>query len=144
MAVAGIIGADLGWVIIFGLICGIPAFLVGGVLFGRWIGGRMPVDVPKYMIDEVEEEQDDPEEAPPFGLIVGLILLPLVLILSNTLATAALPEDSPLRTFLTFIGDPVTALLLALLLTSTCWASGAGGPANASSRLRPQHSSRSG
>jgi Gnt-I system low-affinity gluconate transporter len=117
VAVAGIIGADLGWVIIFGLVCGIPAFLVGGYLFGQWLGGRMPVDVPQYMIEEVEEEQEDPEHAPPFGLVVGLILLPLVLILSSTMSDVTLPEGSGLRTFLNFIGDPVTALLLAVLLT---------------------------
>lgn len=117
VATAGIIGADLGWVIIWGLVCGVPGFLVGGYLFAQWLGGRMPVDVPRYMIEEVEEEQDDPEDAPPFGLIVGLILLPLVLILLNTLAQTVLAEGSNLRTFLTFIGDPVTALLLALLFT---------------------------
>ena len=117
VAVAGILGADLGWVIIFGLVCGIPGFLVGGVLFGKWLGGRLPVEVPEYMIEEVEEQQDDSAEAPPFGLVVGLILLPLALILLNTFAQAALEEGTQLRSVLTFIGDPVTALLLALLLT---------------------------
>ena len=116
VAVAGILGADLGWVIIFGLVCGIPAFLVGGVLFGRYIGERIDISVPDYMIEEAEE-QPDPEDAPPFGLIVGLILLPLGLILVNTLSQVILPEDSPTLTFLSFLGDPVTALLLATLLT---------------------------
>jgi Gnt-I system low-affinity gluconate transporter len=116
VATAGILGADLGWVIIFGLVCGIPAFLVGGVLFGKYIGSRINVSVPEYMIDEAEE-QPDPEDAPPFGLIVGLILLPLGMILINTLSQLLLPEDSPTLTVLTFIGDPVTALLLATLLT---------------------------
>lgn len=117
VAVAGIIGADLGWVIVFGLLCGIPGFIVGGLIYGRWLGGRLPVEVPEYMLEEVEQEQDDPESQPPFGLIVGLILLPLVLILGNTFAQTALDEGTTLRNFLTFIGDPVTALLLALLLT---------------------------
>jgi H+/gluconate symporter-like permease len=114
--VAGILGADLGWVIIFGLVCGIPAFLVGGVLFGKYIGERIDISVPDYMIEEAEE-QPDPADAPPFGLIVGLILLPLGLILVNTLSQVILPEDSPTLTFLSFLGDPVTALLLATLLT---------------------------
>ena len=116
VAVAGILGADLGWVIIFGLVCGIPAFLVGGVLFGKYIGERIDISVPDYMIEEAEE-QPDPADAPPFGLIVGLILLPLGLILVNTLSQVILPEDSPTLTFLSFVGDPVTALLLATLLT---------------------------
>lgn len=117
VATAGILGADLGWVIIFGVVCGIPAFIVGGLLFGRYIGQRINVTVPDYMAQEAEE-QPEPEDAPPFGLIVGLILLPLGLILVNTLSQVLITdEEAPLLTFVGFIGDPVTALLLATLLT---------------------------
>lgn len=117
VATAGILGADLGWVIIFGVVCGLPAFLVGGVAFGRYVGNHMDIDVPAYMLEDMEEETADPEDAPPFGLIVGLILLPLVLILANTLSQIVAEEGAPIRTFLTFLGDPVTALLIATLLT---------------------------
>lgn len=67
VATAGILGADLGWVIIFGVVCGVPAFLVGGVAYGVYLGKRMDVDVPAYMIEEEEEEGIDLEDAPPFG-----------------------------------------------------------------------------
>lgn len=117
VATAGILGADLGWVIIFGVVCGVPAFLVGGVAFGSYLGRTMDIDVPAYMLEDMEEEATDPSEAPPFGLIVGLILLPLVLILANTLSQVVAAEGSSIRVFLTFLGDPVTALLLAALLT---------------------------
>ncbi|CAN5894099.1 gluconate:H+ symporter [soil metagenome] len=117
VATAGILGADLGWVIIFGVVCGVPAFLIGGVAFGRYLGNTMDIEVPAYMVEDMEEEATDPSEAPPFGLIVSLILLPLVLILANTLSQVVAAEGSTIRVVLTFLGDPVTALLLAALLT---------------------------
>ena len=38
VAAAGLLNVDLGWVIVMGLICGIPAWIVGGYYFSTWIG----------------------------------------------------------------------------------------------------------
>ncbi|HEY9736444.1 MAG TPA: SLC13 family permease, partial [Trichocoleus sp.] len=46
VAVAGLLGADLGWVILMGLLAGIPALLVGGLVFGRYIGNKIHLGVP--------------------------------------------------------------------------------------------------
>ena len=46
VAAAGLLGVDLGWIIIMGLACGIPAWFVGGVVWGTWIGKRVFVEVP--------------------------------------------------------------------------------------------------
>ena len=118
VAVAGIIGADLGWVILWGLVCGLPAFIVGGVVFGRLVGTRMDVSVPEYMLEEMgDEAEGDDAPPPPFGLIVSVILLPLALILAQTWSQVALEEGNQLRAVLSFVGDPITALLFATLLT---------------------------
>ncbi|KHF29306.1 Gnt-II system L-idonate transporter [Anoxybacillus sp. BCO1] len=37
IAVANLIGADLGWVILFGFIAGVPAMMIAGPLFGKYI-----------------------------------------------------------------------------------------------------------
>ncbi|WP_047864789.1 GntP family permease [Rubrobacter aplysinae] len=119
IAAAGILNADLGWVILWGLIAGIPAVIVGGVLFGTFLGNRVYVGVPEYMLrgeEEAEEEEDGTKSTPSFGLTVSIVLLPLVLILGNTLAGTVLPEDSAWRTALTLIGNPFTALTIAVLL----------------------------
>src|SRR6185437_9004130 len=47
VAVTGLLGVSLGWMLIMGLICGLPAFLVAGVAWGNWIGKRVIVAVPE-------------------------------------------------------------------------------------------------
>ncbi|APU12818.1 MULTISPECIES: GntP family permease [Actinoalloteichus] len=47
IATAGIMNADLGLVILFGVICGLPAMLVAGPIFGRFISKRIFVPVPE-------------------------------------------------------------------------------------------------
>jgi gluconate:H+ symporter, GntP family len=47
VAVTGLLGVSLGWMLIMGLICGLPAFLVAGVAWGSWIGKRVIVSVPE-------------------------------------------------------------------------------------------------
>ncbi|HEY9763002.1 MAG TPA: SLC13 family permease [Trichocoleus sp.] len=54
VAVAGLLGADLGWVILMGLIAGIPAMLVGGLLFGRYIGNKIHLDLPASALVAVD------------------------------------------------------------------------------------------
>ncbi len=119
VAAAGIMGADLGWVILWGTVAGIPAVIIGGILFGKYIGGRINVGVPEYFLEaeeEFQEEGDEQKTTPSFLLIVSIILIPLLLILINTLSDIVLPDDSGLKTFLTLIGHPFSALTIAVLL----------------------------
>ena len=53
-AAAGLLGVSLGWVILIGLVCGLPAFAAAGIAWPLWIGRRIHVAVPE---DVVEAEQ---------------------------------------------------------------------------------------
>jgi gluconate:H+ symporter, GntP family len=55
VAAAGLLHVSLGWLIIMGLACGIPAWLVAGVWWGSFIGRRIFIEVPA---DMVAAEQD--------------------------------------------------------------------------------------
>jgi gluconate transporter len=118
VAVAGLLGADLGWVIALGLVAGVPAVVVGGIWWGRSVSRRFELDVPDYM--QVAPETGDPPtpsgNAPGFGLAGGLIALPLVLILLGTVSSVALPEGHHLRDVLAFVGHPFTALVIVTLI----------------------------
>ncbi|WP_226671788.1 GntP family permease [Rossellomorea aquimaris] len=114
IAVADLIGADLGWVILFGAIAGVPSMIIAGPLFAKWISKRIHAVVPEYM--QAEEMEYD-KELPSFALIASLISIPLVLILLNTLSGVILEEGNMIRSILTFLGHPFVALTIATLLT---------------------------
>ncbi|MGD7046283.1 GntP family permease [Jeotgalibacillus proteolyticus] len=114
IAVASIIQADLGWVILFGALAGIPSMIIAGPIFGKYIAKKIHVAVPDYM--EVEETDPD-RDLPSFGLIAFLVFIPLILILANTLSGVMLDEGNAVRSFLTFLGHPFVALTIATLLT---------------------------
>ena len=50
VAAAGLLHVSLGWLIIMGLACGIPAWLVAGVWWGSFIGRRIYIEVPADML----------------------------------------------------------------------------------------------
>ncbi|MEM9822837.1 MAG: gluconate transporter, partial [Bacteroidota bacterium] len=79
VAVAKIVGADLGWVILMGVLAGIPTALVSGLWFGRHIAGKIHLSPPK--LDQEEWAEGD---FPPVSTILSIIAVPIVLILLNT------------------------------------------------------------
>lgn len=116
VAVAGLLSADLGWVIAIGLLAGIPATLVGGIWYGRHVSERVYLEVPQFLRSETSVSTHPIRRAPGFGTAVSLVALPLILILLRTVSAVTLPEGSALREVLGFVGHPFTALLLATLL----------------------------
>ena len=51
--------------------------MVSGIFWGSFIGNKIHTELPA----NVEEIKDDGKDLPPFGLVLGVILIPLVLIL---------------------------------------------------------------
>ncbi|MDX6279822.1 MAG: gluconate:H+ symporter, GntP family [Kribbellaceae bacterium] len=113
-AVAGLLHVDMGWLIIIGLACGLPAFAVAGILWPLYIAPRVPVTVPDEFVAAEIEGEEKPE--PSLGIVMAVILLPLVLILGATFGTMILDPHRDLLSVLTFLGNPAVALLLAVLL----------------------------
>jgi GntP family gluconate:H+ symporter len=113
VAAAGLLHVDMGWIIIMGLACGIPAWFVSGVVWGSWIGKRVIIEVPDEFIPEEKEADKNP---PPLWLISFIILVPMVMILGATVGNVVLEEGSTLLSVLIFLGTPTIALTIAVLL----------------------------
>jgi len=113
LAVAGLLGADLGYVMMFGVLVGVPAAIVAGPIYGRFIAPRVPARMPEYM---EATERRELTALPPVGLIITLIAIPLVLIVGNTLAGLWLADGNALRVALALIGHPMVALLITTIL----------------------------
>ncbi len=114
VAVAGLLGADLGWVILFGLIAGVPALALAGVFFGSVLA-RGPLG--ELKVAEAPEPEDatgaETKGSPGFAEALALVALPLVLILTATVSKVGMAEG-PMRTLLQVMGHPFVALLLTV------------------------------
>jgi Gnt-I system low-affinity gluconate transporter len=124
IAVANLVGADLGRVILYGAVIGLPCAILAGPLFGPWIAGRIQAKIPDYMETQEARTTRDHSDLPSFGMVFGIVLLPLALIVLNTVSAAVLDKSGTLYAVFTFIGHPFFALtaatLLAFTLLGTC------------------------
>lgn len=117
IAVAEIVGAQLGWVILFGAIIGLPVTFIAGPIFARYIADKINVAPPEYMVSKINFTEKPDDQLPGFGLVTSIILIPLLLIVLNTVTGVVLPEGSALREFFAFLGHPFVALIIATVLT---------------------------
>lgn len=133
VAVAYLLGVNLGWVILFGVLVGLPTAVVCGPWLCGWLAAR--VEVPA--VDEIEVADDLPGASlPSLGQVLFFIGLPIGMILANTVVeqlvaatlpeglsggeraaqlTAALAQANPVIQTVTFLGHPVIALLATTL-----------------------------
>ncbi|MFT4532792.1 MAG: Gnt-I system low-affinity gluconate transporter [Saprospiraceae bacterium] len=115
VAVADIINADLGWVILVGFLAGIPTAIASGLIYGKYIAGKIHIDAPPLVSGDIEK---DSTPLPNIGLILSIILVPIVLILFGTMIKSGLIEiSSPsIKNIVTLLGHPFTALIIANLI----------------------------
>nr|WP_086859281.1 gluconate:H+ symporter [Streptomyces milbemycinicus] len=126
VAAAGLLHVDLGWVILMGILVGVPSVLAAWA-YAAWIGNRLFVPVPQDMLEAAEEAREavaaeqraagaTPAERPvPVSTVLAIIGTPLVLILCATFSSIAL-DPSTGRSVIEFFGHPFVALTIALLL----------------------------
>ena len=113
--VAEMLNVELSYVIMLGIIIGIPAMILAGPVFGRFAGSKFNCPVPSsYLENEKEGQEKNKGRTPDFWVIVCIILLPLFLIILNTLSSI-LPFMKPVQPILEFLGTPVIALLLSTI-----------------------------
>ncbi|WP_370948599.1 GntP family permease [Amycolatopsis sp. cg5] len=117
VAAAGLLHVELGWIILMGAVCAIPAWFIGGVLYSSWVGKRLHIEVPEEML--VADESEEDTNAPSLKLVAGIIAVPLVLILAGTFGSIWLPKSNKTLTGIAaFIGTPAVALTISTLLAS--------------------------
>lgn len=120
VAVADIIGAQLGWVILLGFTLGLPTAIIAGPVFGKYISKKIHLE-PPFSLGEPQQEFD-PKNYPSFRSIVVIISIPLLLILLNTFTTVAVSNEFISKSLWTdiveFIGHPFSALIIATLIAT--------------------------
>jgi len=115
VAVADILKADLGWVILFGFIIGIPTAILSGPIFAKYISTKIFVEAPP-----LSGNVDNQNKFPSVGIISIIIGIPIILIVLNTVLNSSLFGENfvpiYLKSWLSMIGHPFTALIIANLI----------------------------
>lgn len=110
--VATMLDVELGWVILVGICCGIFSMIIAGPVWGSICGKKYMIQVPEYI---AEQEDIDESKLPRFWTIVGIILIPLVLIILDSIA-GVVPALSGVAPIFAFFGEPFVALLIATIV----------------------------
>ena len=110
--VATMLGVDLGWVIIVGLVCGLFAMIVAGPVWGAYCGKKYFIPVPEHVASQPDI---DTSKLPSFGTVVFVILIPLVLIILKSIA-GVVDFMEAARPVINFLGEPFVALTIATLV----------------------------
>ena len=104
-------GADMGKVLVYGIIIAIPAVIVAGPLLGRFLKNIQSAAAP--VVSSPEKIQVQLPKAFPSFMIA---LLPVLLITLSVVYNAFLDQAHPLRQFFSFVGEPVIALFVSVIL----------------------------
>ena len=118
IAMAGTLSANLGLVIGIGLLISLPATFMG-ILYANKVAGKIDIPAnPEYTVEELVEK---------YGKLPGAlhsfapILVPIILIALKSIGD--FPSHpfgtGAVKTFCSFIGNPVIALLLGIALATT-------------------------
>ncbi|TDL36657.1 GntP family transporter [Arthrobacter nitrophenolicus] len=129
---AGILGADIGWTTILGLVLCIPVGVLG-YFVARKLNRRefsmLPATAEQFRLfgtgnSQIEQEaaqgtskvavKTEVRTAPSPAMIITLIVLPILMIMVGTVGAVILPKDSFPAQLAAFIGAPLIALLTAL------------------------------
>jgi len=114
IAAAGIIGADVGLVMLVGLIIGILSLIVA-IIYCKKMGSKHFIDPNPEISDE--EIQEKMKQAPSAFKSFLPILIPILLIVGKSIMEFNLgegQEPTAIIKFISFIGSPIIALIIGM------------------------------
>jgi len=110
--IASLFGANVGLVIIYGIVVAIPAIFLSGIVFPKLLKG---MDIKPS--DKLFPENDNPDTPTPgFWPSIIAALIPVLLMAAATISDLALPKENTVRQVLSFIGDPSSAMIIGVFL----------------------------
>lgn len=112
IAATQLVGVDVGLAVLYSMLIGLPAAALAAVLVGKLFINESVNSRPRKQI--VSASGPAVRRARPgFFVTLFTILLPIILMMMASLADVALGSENRIRPWLTFVGHPVVALLIA-------------------------------
>ena len=113
----GLLHADLGRTLIFGLVIAVPTLVVSGPLLARFLDRAVPVHVGDRAVQSVPEPSDaGATRRPSFAGAIACMVLPVLLMLVKAVADLTLTTGTTAANVLDFVGTPAVALLAGVLV----------------------------
>ena len=121
MLAVGAFKADIGRTLLLGLLVGLPTAALAGPIYAAWVAPRIALPAHNPLADQLEGPSNgslgDTARMPGFGISVFTVLIPVVLMLLASAADASPALNATVRATLHFVGQPIVALLVALLFS---------------------------
>jgi len=119
VAAAELLGANIGLLVIVGILVAIPTWYLGGYLFGLYAGKKFNVPLSKAFFNA--DAIIDPSRLPKFANVMTILVLPVLLIFLNTgLNTLAVENvidgNTTVVKLLRMLGNTPIALLITLMV----------------------------
>lgn len=115
IAAAGIIGADVGLVMLIGIVIGLLSLIIA-VIYCKKMGAKKYIDPNPDITEEVIQERM--KQAPSAFKSFLPILIPILLIVGKSILEFNMVEGeevSGLMKFISFVGSPIIALMIGML-----------------------------
>ncbi len=112
LAAIELLHADLGKTLLYSLPIALVSGLISGPVLFRFIR------IPSKSLSVFVAEETVLVELPGFLSAMSAVLLPIVLIASASLSGLFLSSHNPLRTLFSFLGHPISALVIAVFFAS--------------------------
>ena len=110
-AITTTLRADIGQVILYGLLVGLPCAIVGGPLFVKLFCSKTVLS--QAEMDVPASNAQEKRALPNFGITLLTILLPLLIMVAKTIFEVVLGKGS-VPPVVNFLGNPITALLISV------------------------------
>jgi GntP family gluconate:H+ symporter len=141
------LNANLGITLAFGVLIAIPTVAIAGPLFARYAARWVDVPAPHLFDDEPDRGTDggDPGDGaassggattalerrtidrPTFATTLATVLVPVILMMGKAMADIFIADKAnPVRSVLDFVGTPLIALLIAVVIAMFTLGRGAG------------------
>ena len=111
-AITALFNADIGKTLLYGIVIAIPAIIVAGPFFSRTLKNIPAAPLKEFVNPRVLTD----DEMPGTGISILTALLPVILITLATVMEMLLPGESQILKLIQFVGDPVIAMLISVLV----------------------------
>ena len=131
LTVAGILGVDVGVMILYGILFTLPVYVIG-MFYCKWLGKKIyqvPSDDSNKEFDRMAFKEEyirtieniehlhKEKNLPSVGMSFAPIVVPLILILIQTISKFMGLKEGLAFEIISFIGNPIVALIIGTLIS---------------------------